>query len=88
VPRELPFSEEALFEHEGFPALYFLEHHYADDWTNWFVPNRAGAEALLRSAGFAIETRASEDVYICRRAEVPFAQWGAGAAYPARGPAT
>jgi tRNA (mo5U34)-methyltransferase len=87
VPRELPFSEEGIFEHEGFPALYFLEHHYADDWTNWFVPNRAGVEALLRSAGFAIETRASEDVYICRRAEVPFSQWGAGAAYPARGPA-
>ncbi len=88
VPRELPFTEEGIFEHEGFPALYFLEHHYADDWTNWFVPNRAGVEALLRSAGFSIETRASEDVYICRRAEVPFSQWGAGAAYPARGPAT
>ena len=87
VPQELPFSEEGIFEHEGFPALYFLEHHYADDWTNWFVPNRAGVEALLRSAGFSIETRASEDVYICRRAEVPFSQWGAGAAYPARGAA-
>lgn len=84
VPAELPFEEEEIFHHDGFPALYFVERSYADDWTNWFVPNRAGAEALLRAAGFRIETRASEDVYICRAAEVPYAKWGAGAAYPAR----
>jgi tRNA (mo5U34)-methyltransferase len=88
VPREAPFSEEAMFATEGYPAMYFIEHWYADDWTNWWVPNRAGAEAMLRAAGFSIETRASEDVYICRRAEVPYSQWGAGAAYPARGAAT
>ncbi len=87
VPREVPFSEEAMFQHEGYPALYFVEHWYADDWTNWWIPNRAATEAMLRAAGFHIETRASEDVYICRAAEVPYSQWGAGAAYPARGPA-
>jgi tRNA (mo5U34)-methyltransferase len=85
VPEEVPFSEEAMFEEAGYPAMYFIEKSYADDWTNWWVPNRAGAEAMLRAAGFRIETRASEDVYICRRAEVPYGQWGAGAAYPARG---
>jgi tRNA (mo5U34)-methyltransferase len=86
VPKEVPFSEEAMFEDTGYPAMYFIEHLYADDWTNWWVPNRAGVEAMLRAAGFSIETRASEDVYICRRAEVPYSQWGAGATYPARGP--
>ncbi|MBP1804915.1 TIGR04290 family methyltransferase [Rubellimicrobium aerolatum] len=87
VPEEMPFSEEAVFERVGYPALYFIEKSYSEDWTNWWAPNRAGVEAMLRAAGFAIETRASEDVYICRRAEVPYSQWGAGAAYPARGAA-
>jgi tRNA (mo5U34)-methyltransferase len=87
VPERVPFSEEAMFEEEGYPVLHFIEHWYAEDWTNWFVPNRAATEAMLRTAGFAIETRASEDVYICRRAEVPYSQWGTAAAYPARGAA-
>jgi tRNA (mo5U34)-methyltransferase len=42
---------------------------------------------MLRASGFVIKSRASEDVYICRRAEVPYGNWGAGAAYPARGAA-
>lgn len=87
VPERAPFSEEAMFGAEGYPILHFVEHWYAEDWTNWWIPNRAGTEAMLRAAGFRIETRASEDVYICRAAEVPYAQWGAGAAYPARGAA-
>ena len=41
--------------------------------------------AMLRSAGFTIETRAEDEVYICRRAEMPYAQWGAGPVYPQRG---
>jgi tRNA (mo5U34)-methyltransferase len=87
VPKEAPFSEEAMFHHEGYPVLHFIEHWYAEDWTNWWVPNRAATEAMLRAAGFAIETRASEDVYICRATDVPYAEWGAGAAYPAKGAA-
>jgi tRNA (mo5U34)-methyltransferase len=87
VPKEVSFSEEAMFHHEGYPALYFIEHWYAEDWTNWWVPNRACTEAMLRAAGFAIETRASEDVYICRVTDVPYSHWGAGAAYPAKGAA-
>jgi tRNA (mo5U34)-methyltransferase len=87
VPKEVPFSEEAMFHHEGYPAMYFIENWYAEDWTNWWVPNRACTEAMLRAAGFRIEMRASEDVYICRAAEVPFSHWGAGAAYPAKGAA-
>jgi tRNA (mo5U34)-methyltransferase len=87
IPREAPFSEEAMFLQDGFPAMHFIEHSYSQDWTNWWVPNRAGVEAMLRASGFVIKSRASEDVYICRRAEVPYGNWGAGAAYPARGAA-
>jgi tRNA (mo5U34)-methyltransferase len=62
-----PFSDTAVFERPGYPAMYFVERRYAGDWTNWWIPNRGGAEAMLRSAGFAIERRNQDDVYLCRR---------------------
>ena len=50
---DYPFAETALFDEPGWPKLHFVEHRYAGDPTNWWVPNRACAEAMLRSAGFA-----------------------------------
>lgn len=85
IEEDYPFEETEIFRESAWPKMYFIEREYARDWTNWWVPNRACAEAMLRAAGFAIETRAEDEVYICRRAEMPYGQWGAGAAYPAKG---
>jgi tRNA (mo5U34)-methyltransferase len=86
LEEDYPFEERELFRESAFPKLHFIERQYAHDWTNWWVPNRACAEAMLRAAGFSIETRAEEEVYICRRAEIPYADWGGRpAVYPARG---
>jgi len=85
LDQDYPFEETEIFRESAFPKMYFIEKEYAHDWTNWWVPNRACAEGMLRAAGFAIETRAEDEVYICRRAEMPYGQWGAGAVYPARG---
>jgi tRNA (mo5U34)-methyltransferase len=82
---DYPFEETEIFRESAWPKMYFIEREYAHDWTNWWVPNRACAEGMLRAAGFTIETRAEDEVYICRRAEMPYGQWGAGAVYPARG---
>jgi tRNA (mo5U34)-methyltransferase len=68
VEPDYPFEELAIFERRGHPAMFFVEHRYAGDWTNWWIPNRAGVEAMLRSAGFGIERRV-DDVYLCRRNE-------------------
>jgi tRNA (mo5U34)-methyltransferase len=67
VASDYPFEETEIFERPGHPAMYFVEHRYAGDWTNWWIPNRAAIEAMLRSAGFVIETRAEDEVYLCRR---------------------
>jgi tRNA (mo5U34)-methyltransferase len=95
VPEDHPFYVEGtwepppVFDEPGYPKLHFIEREYAHDWTNWWVPNRACAEAMLRSAGFRIETQAEDEVYICRRADLPYGQWmKAGAVYPAQGPQT
>ena len=91
VPEDHPFYVEgtfdppAYFDDPAYPKLHFIEREYAHDWTNWWVPNRACAEAMLRASGFTIETRAEDEVYICRRAEMPYANLGTGAVYPAKG---
>lgn len=74
------FEERAIFHDPAFPKLHFIEQSYAGDPTNWFVPNRAGAEAMLRAAGFTIEAHPCAEVYLCRRT----ARSGPGAVHPAR----
>jgi tRNA (mo5U34)-methyltransferase len=85
IERDYPFAETELFHESAYPKLHFVEHEYSHDWTNWWVPNRACTEAMLRASGFRIESRPEEEVYICRIADVPYAEHGVGAAYPARG---
>jgi tRNA (mo5U34)-methyltransferase len=80
------FAQTDVFFESGFPKLHFIEREYSHDWTNWWVPNRACTEAMLRSAGFSIERQIEEEVYLCRVAERPYAKHGPAAVYPARGP--
>jgi tRNA (mo5U34)-methyltransferase len=65
------FWEESMFDEPGYPKMHFVEGKYAGDPTNWWIPNRACAEAMLRSAGFAIIDHPEEEVYLCRRQVVP-----------------
>ena len=85
LDEDYPFEETKVFDDPAYPKLHFVEREYAHDWTNWWVPNRACAEAMLRASGFVIQTRAEDEVYICRRADMPYSQFGEGAVYPVRG---
>ena len=75
------FFEQDHFERPCYPKLHFIEHEYANDWTNWWAPNAACSAAMLRSAGFQILEQPEEEVFVCRRIERPTA---AGAVYPAK----
>ncbi|ANM19608.1 SAM-dependent methyltransferase protein (plasmid) [Rhizobium sp. N541] len=66
------FSEWAVFDQPDFPKLFFIEQRYAGDPTNWFIPNKAAAEAMLRSAGFSVEANPEREVYLCRRGRRPY----------------
>jgi tRNA (mo5U34)-methyltransferase len=85
LEQDYAFFDEAPFDDPAYPKLHFVERRFAGDWSNWWIPNRACAEAMLRAAGFAVEKRIEEEVYLCRRADRPFAEHGAGPVYPARG---
>lgn len=54
----------------GWPRMAFIEHRLADDPTNWWAPNHAGVEAMLRSSGLRVEARPGHEIYLC----VPDAQ--------------
>ncbi|MCX8252613.1 hypothetical protein RHAL1_03206 [Beijerinckiaceae bacterium RH AL1] len=77
------FDPPAYFDEPGYPKMHFIERAYAQDWTNWWAPNRACSEAMLRAAGFSIECRPESEVYICRVAPVPYGDFGGPmAVYP------
>ena len=83
VEPDYPFAATAIFERPTWPRLSFIEHRYAGDVTNWWVPNRACTMAMLRSAGFVIDSNPEEEVYVCRPGPPPP---GGRAVYPAFSP--
>ena len=70
LPRDFPFWEQEIFDRDEFPRMYFIEHRYANDPTNWWIPNRACFEAMLRSSGFEILDHPEDEVFICRTREI------------------
>jgi tRNA (mo5U34)-methyltransferase len=82
VAEDYDFFEMDHFDRPAYPKMHFIEHRYSHDPTNWWAPNRACMEAMLRSAGFTIEDHPEEEVYVCRKAGQPY---GPGAVYPAAG---
>jgi tRNA (mo5U34)-methyltransferase len=71
VDPDYPFEERALFTRPGAPRLQFVEHRFAGDPTNWWVPNQAAVEAMLRASGFAISAHPEPEVYLCRSVDRP-----------------
>ena len=84
VAPDYPFEETAVFDDPGYPRMHFIEQSYSHDNTNWWAPNRAASAAMLRSAGFTIESNPEDEVFVCRRTERPDARYGA--VYPSRRP--
>lgn len=73
LEEDYPFSEWSVFDRPDYPKLFFVEQCYAADPTNWFVPNSAATEAMLRSSGFNIVEHPEREVYLCRRGQRHYA---------------
>lgn len=50
----------------GWPKMAFVEEAFEGDPTNWWIPNTACMEALIRSTGLEIEARPGREIYVCR----------------------
>ena len=81
LEEDYPIQETGIFFTPGYPKMHFIEQRYAGDPTNWWAPNRACSEAMLRDVGFEVLDRPSREVYVCRLTGGPAVS---GAVYPRR----
>jgi tRNA (mo5U34)-methyltransferase len=65
-PHDLPFDERRRLSDPDWPTMAFIEHSLAGDPTNWWVPNQACVEAMVRSAGLEVIGRPGHELYVCR----------------------
>ncbi len=73
-PPDLDLDERGAMLDSGWPKLAFIEHRLAGDPTNWWAPNRAGVEAMLRSCGLRPLASPGHEIQLARRigdGEVP-----------------
>lgn len=59
------FWNKQVFTDYEFPQMYFIEHRYADDPTNWWIPNVGACEAMLRSSGLEIDAHPEVETWVC-----------------------
>jgi tRNA (mo5U34)-methyltransferase len=64
--KNVPFDERDTLLEPGWPRMAFIEHRLADDPTNWWAPNEACVEAMLRSSGLEIAERPGYQLWVCR----------------------
>ena len=81
IADDYDYWDMAAFARPEYPRLHFVEKSYSGDDTNWWIPNRACAEAMLRSSGFRILDQMEAEVFLCRREDRT-----ATAVYPRRAP--
>jgi tRNA (mo5U34)-methyltransferase len=68
TPPDLGLLERELLTQPSWPKMAFIEKRLAGDRTNWWAPNDACIEALLRSSGLAVRARPAHEVYLCEPA--------------------
>jgi tRNA (mo5U34)-methyltransferase len=71
LPHDLPLDQRERMRDEAWPKMAFIEHRVAGDATNWWAPDQACVEALLRSAGFEILAHPEHEFFLCRPAADP-----------------
>jgi tRNA (mo5U34)-methyltransferase len=64
-PADLDLDDRAAMAAPGWPKMAFIERSLAGDPTNWWAPNHACIEALLRSTGMTITGRPGHEMYVC-----------------------
>lgn len=66
VPPDMALMDREALAGPGWPRMAFIERCMARDPTNWWAPNHACVEAMLRSSGFRVVARPAHEIYLCR----------------------
>lgn len=64
-PDDLSIDQREHLAEPGWPRMAFVERRLAGDETNWWIPNEACVEAMLRAAGFAVTARPAHEFFLC-----------------------
>ena len=67
-PDDLRLAERDRMLEAGWPKMAFIERRLEDDPTNWWAPNRACMEAMLRSSGLERVASPGHEIVVARRA--------------------
>ena len=65
APMDVDINEREVLLEPGWPKMAFLEHRLANDPTNWWAPNHACVQAMLRSAGLQVTEMPGHEIYVC-----------------------
>lgn len=71
APADVSIDERERLLAPGWPSMAFIEHRMAGDPTNWWAPNHACIEAMLRSSGFQVRQRIAHETYLCEPGDAP-----------------
>jgi tRNA (mo5U34)-methyltransferase len=61
----LDIESRAPMLEAGWPKMAFIEHNFAGDPTNWWAPNHACVEAMLRASGLKVTSALPQELYLC-----------------------
>lgn len=89
VPPNLELQDRVPLVRPGWPKLSFVERRLAGDPSNWWVPNRACLEAMVRSSGMRILAAPIEEFLLCepdRDGETSMWRWNQDEYWAAVGP--
>jgi tRNA (mo5U34)-methyltransferase len=67
-PADLSIDDREQLTRPGWPAMAFVERELAGDPTNWWAPNAACVEAMLRSCGLQIRATPGHEIWLCEHA--------------------
>jgi len=65
TPESIRLDERALLTRGDWPRMAFIENSLEEDPTNWWAPNHACVEAMIRAAGFVVTARPGHEIYLC-----------------------
>ena len=69
TPDNLSMDQRSRMRKRGWPTMTFIEHELAGDITNWWAPDAACVEAMLRTSGMEAVAHPGHEIWICRRGE-------------------
>jgi len=67
-PADVPIDARRVLTEPGWPRAAFVEGNLAGDPTNWWVPDPACVQAMIRSAGLRVLATPGHEIYVCQAA--------------------